>query len=299
MIYTIYHSTRFFYQHEVGFSHNLIRLQPRDTAVQKVLNFDLSIEPMASEREAYDDFFGNHLHHLLVREPHNILNVIAQSRVEIDFDVLERLQENRRRVLALTYAQAQERMMFLTPEIIEAKQFVLKSPLLPIASIEILNYALQSIKADRSLYEGIIEFVGRIYEDFSFVSGFSDLSTPVDTVFAEKKGVCQDFAHFALTALRGIGLCTRYMSGYIETTSPEGSEKLFGSDASHAWFSVFFPGFGWFDFDPTNNMIPLEQHIVLGYGRDYGDISPMQGVVSGSGSSHIEVMVDVEREKCI
>ena len=297
MIYTIYHSTRFFYQHEVGFSHNLIRLQPRDTAVQKVLNFDLSIEPMVSEREAYDDFFGNHLHHLLVREPHNILKVAAQSRVEINIDSLERLQENRRRVLALTYAQAQERMMFLTSEIIEAKQFVLKSPLLTIASIDMLHYALQSIKAERSLYEGISEFMGRIYEDFSFVSGFSDLSTPVDTVFAEKKGVCQDFAHFALTALRGIGLCVRYMSGYIETTPPEGSEKLFGSDASHAWFSVFFPGFGWFDFDPTNNMVPLDQHIVLGYGRDYGDISPIQGVVSGSGSSHLDVMVDVEREK--
>jgi transglutaminase-like putative cysteine protease len=297
MIYTIYHNTRFFYQHEVGFSHNLIRLQPRDTAIQKVLNFDLSIEPMVSESEAYDDFFGNHLHHLLVREPHTILNVAAQSRVEIDLDSLQRLQDNRRRVLALTYTQAQERMMFLTPEIIEAKQFALKSPLLPIASPDILYYALQSIRPERSLYEGILEFMGRIFSDFAFVSGFSDLSTPVETVFAEKKGVCQDFAHFALTALRGIGLCVRYMSGYIETTPPEGTEKLFGSDASHAWFSVFFPGFGWFDFDPTNNMVPMDQHILLGYGRDYSDISPMQGVVSGSGSSHLEVMVDVEREK--
>ena len=297
MIYTIYHSTRFFYQHEVGFSHNLIRLQPRNTSIQKVLNFDLSIEPIAAECEGYNDFFGNHLHHLVVREPHTILNVAAQSRVEIDFNSVEMLQENRHRVLSLTYAQARERMMFLTPEIIEAKQFALKSPLLPIASIEILSYALQSIKPERSLYEGIMEFMGRIYSDFAFVSGFSDLSTPVETVFFEKKGVCQDFAHFALTALRGAGLCVRYMSGYIETTPAEGSKKLFGSDASHAWFSVFFPGFGWFDFDPTNNMVPLDQHIVLGYGRDYGDISPMQGVVvSGSGSSHIGVMVDVSRE---
>lgn len=296
MIYTIYHSTRFVYQHEVGFSHNLIRLQPRDTEIQKVLNFDLTIEPVAAECEGYNDFFGNHLHHLLVREPHTILSVAAQSRVEIDLVSLEQLQENRTKVLALTYAQSQERMIFLTPEIIEAKQFLLKSPLLSIASAEIIAYAEHSIKPDRSLYEGVMEFMERIYKDFSFVSGFSDLSTPVESVFAEKKGVCQDFAHFALTALRGIGLCVRYMSGYIETTPPEGSEKLFGSDASHAWFSVFFPGFGWFDFDPTNNMVPHEQHIVLGYGRDYGDISPMQGVVSGSGSSHLGVMVDVSRE---
>ncbi|MDD2781620.1 transglutaminase family protein [Sulfuricurvum sp.] len=296
MIYTIYHSTRFIYQHEVGFSHNLIRLQPRDTEIQKVLNFDLTIEPLAAEREAYKDFFGNHLHHLLIREPHTVLNVAAQSRVEIDYNALERGIESRQRALVLTYAQAQERMMFLTPEIIAAKQFLLKSPLLPIASAEMIHYALQSIKPERSLYSGILEFMERIFNDFAFVSGFSDLSTPVERVFAERKGVCQDFAHFALTALRGIGLCVRYMSGYIETTPPEGSEKLFGSDASHAWFSVFFPGFGWFDFDPTNNMVPHEQHIVLGYGRDYGDISPMQGVVSGSGSSHLGVMVDVSRE---
>lgn len=296
MIYTIYHSTRFVYQHEVGFSHNLIRLQPRDTEIQKVLNFDLTIEPFATEIEPYEDFFGNHLHHLLIREPHTILSVAAQSRVEINFNSLERLQENTDRAVALTFAQAQERMMFLTPEIIEAKQFSLKSPLLPIASAEIIKYALESIKPERSLYEGIIEFMGRIFSDFSFVSGFSDLSTPVERVFTEKKGVCQDFAHFALTALRGIGLCVRYMSGYIETTPAEGSEKLFGSDASHAWFSVFFPGFGWFDFDPTNNMVPNDQHIVLGYGRDYSDISPMQGVVIGSGSSHLGVMVDVSRE---
>lgn len=296
MIYTIYHSTRFVYQHEVGFSHNLIRLQPRDTEIQKVLNFDLTIEPFATEIEPYEDFFGNHLHHLLIREPHTILSVAAQSRVEINFNSLERLQENTDRVVALTFAQAQERMMFLTPEIIEAKQFSLKSPLLPIASAEIIKYALESIKPERSLYEGIIEFMGRIFSDFSFVSGFSDLSTPVERVFSEKKGVCQDFAHFALTALRGVGLCVRYMSGYIETTPPEGREKLFGSDASHAWFSVFFPGFGWFDFDPTNNMVPLDQHILLGFGRDYSDISPMQGVVIGSGSSHLGVMVDVSRE---
>ncbi|MFZ2890949.1 transglutaminase family protein [Sulfuricurvum sp.] len=296
MIYTIYHSTRFVYQHEVGFSHNLIRLQPRDTETQKVLNFDLTIEPMAAECEGYNDFFGNHLHHLLVREPHTILSVAAQSRVEINADSLSRLQENTQRVASLTFAQAQERMMFLTPEIIEAKQFSLKSPFLSIASAEIIAYALVSIKPERSLYESIIEFMGRIFIDFSFVSGFSDLSTSVERVFLEKKGVCQDFAHFALTALRGVGLCVRYMSGYIETTPAEGNEKLFGSDASHAWFSVFFPGFGWFDFDPTNNMVPLDQHIVLGYGRDYGDISPMQGVVSGSGSSHLGVMVDVSRE---
>ncbi|MDD5052575.1 MAG: transglutaminase family protein [Sulfuricurvum sp.] len=296
MIYTVYHSTRFFYQQEVGFSHNLIRLQPRSTPIQEVINFDMTIEPIAAESEIFTDFFGNRIHHLLIRESHSQLHVVAQSRVKINFNALEILQDNCNRVSSLTYAQAQERMMFLTPEIIEAKQFALKSPLLPIASVEIVNYALMSIKHERSLYEGILEFMGRIFSDFSFVSGFSDLSTPVERVFSEKKGVCQDFAHFAITALRSLGIPTRYMSGYIETTPPEGEEKLFGSDASHAWFSVYFPGFGWFDFDPTNNMVPKNQHIVLGYGRDYSDISPIQGVIHGSGQSRLNVMVDVSRE---
>lgn len=295
MTYTIYHSTRFFYQHEVGFSHNLIRLQPRNTSTQKVLNFELSVEPQAAEIEPYEDFFGNHLHHLLIREPHLALKVTAKSQVEIDEESLKKVLENRQKLASLTFAETLERMAFLTPEIIEAKQFSLKSPLLPIATEDISAYALQSIKLERSLYEGVLEFMERIYKDFAFVSGFSDISTPVEIVFLEKKGVCQDFAHFALSALRGIGLCVRYMSGYIETTPPEGSEKLFGTDASHAWFSVFFPGFGWLDFDPTNNMVPSDQHILLGYGRDYGDISPMQGIVSGSGSSQLGVMVDVSR----
>lgn len=296
MIYNIYHNTRFLYQHEVGFSHNLIRLQPRDTMIQKVLSFELNIEPKASEIEPYNDFFGNHLHHLLVREPHTTLSVEVKSCVEIDPIQIEHLQETYVKAHPLTYAQVLERMMFLTPDIIEAKQFMLKSPRLSLATDEMIAYASQSIQPERSLYEGVLEFMERIYKDFAFVSGFSDLSTPVERVFRERKGVCQDFAHFAITALRSMGLCVRYMSGYIETTPPKGAEKLFGTDASHAWFSLFFPGFGWFDFDPTNNMVPTNQHIVLGFGRDYGDVSPMQGVVSGSGSSHLSVMVDVSRK---
>jgi transglutaminase-like putative cysteine protease len=139
--------------------------------------------------------------------------------------------------------------------------------------------------------------MGRVFSDFQFVSGFTDLSTPVDEVFRERKGVCQDFAHLSIAALRSIGLSARYMSGYLETIPAEGSEKFFGADASHAWFSVFIPGFGWFDFDPTNNIVPSHQYIVLGYGRDFGDCSPMQGVVQGSGVSHLNVMVDVSRDE--
>jgi len=133
----------------------------------------------------------------------------------------------------------------------------------------------------------------RIYTDFEFVSGFTSISTPILEVMAEKKGVCQDFAQIAIACVRSVGLPARYVSGYIETLPPPGKEKLVGADASYAWFSVFIPGFGWVDFDPTNNQIPMNQHIVVGWGRDYYDVPPLKGVVYGSGKSKLKVSVDI------
>ena len=133
----------------------------------------------------------------------------------------------------------------------------------------------------------------RIFTDFKFVSGFTNVSTPLSVVMEEKKGVCQDFAQIAIACLRSIGLPGRYISGYIETLPPPGKPKLIGADASHAWFAVFIPGFGWVDFDPTNNKIPENQHIVVGWGRDYYDVPPLKGVVYSSGSSSLKVSVDI------
>ncbi|MGD9970435.1 MAG: transglutaminase N-terminal domain-containing protein [Sulfuricurvum sp.] len=295
MKYKIVHSTRFVYQGWVGSSHNLIRIKPRDTLIQTLSEFDLELFPTPAELIPYEDFFNNHLYHILVREPHNTLSVTAHSIVTLDPEAMEGLELSRDEVRSLSYHQAMERMNLLTSDILEAKQFALKSPALAIATEEMVRYASESIQPNRSLYEGVEEFMSRIFHDFEFVSGFSDISTPVEKVFLEKKGVCQDFSHFAITALRGMGLCVRYMSGYIETLPPEGEEKLFGADASHAWFAVFFPGFGWFEFDPTNNIVPTNQHIVLGFGRDYNDVAPMQGVIHGNGLNRLEVAVDVRR----
>ena len=161
------------------------------------------------------------------------------------------------------------------------------------ASEAIRTFACESFAENRPLFEATEEFMGRIFENFTFMPGFSDVATPVEEVFEARKGVCQDFAHFAITALRSLGFAARYVSGYIETDPPEGEEKLFGADASHAWFSLYLPGSGWVDFDPTNNLLPIERHIVLGWGRAYSDISPLQGVVRSSGESRVSVMVDV------
>lgn len=295
MTYHIYHNTRFTYQQWVGFSHNLVRLCPRNSQYQQLSDFSISVEPTAVELEAYDDIFGNRLHHVLVREPHLVLNVTARSTVNIDTEALKKIDEECQKASSVTYAQALERMDAIDDEVIYAKQFLLLSPLITSITPEMRKYVLTSIRPERSLYEGLIEYTQRVFDDFTFENGFSDITTDPKTVFREKKGVCQDFAHLMIATLRSIGLCARYVSGYIETLPPPGKEKLFGVDASHAWVSVFIPDHGWFEFDPTNNIVPKEQHIVLGYGRDYNDISPMQGVVVGSGASRLEVMVDVSR----
>lgn len=297
MTYHIFHQTRFTYQQWVGFSHNLVRICPRSTSYQKLVDFALEVEPTAVELESYDDIFGNRLYHILVRKPHSMLTVTARSVVEIDPDALKKIDSKRKDAARITYAKALESMNALEEEIIYAKQFGLQSPLLGDISSAMRSYVLSSVRPERSLYQGVLEFTRRIFEDFTFENGFSDISTAPEEVFRAKKGVCQDFAHFMIACLRGIGVCARYVSGYIETLAPEGKEKLFGADASHAWVSVFIPYEGWFEFDPTNNMVPGDRHILLGYGRDYNDISPMQGVVVGSGMSRLEVMVDVSRHE--
>ncbi len=297
MLYHIFHSTQFSYQQWVSFSHNLIRLKPRDTPFQTVVDFSLSTDPVNCELEGYTDYFGNHLHHLLIREPHHHLKVTARTCIAMDIQAIAQHKILSEYAKEISYAQMLQALQASTPDVIDAKQFCMPSKFITKTDTALRDYASSSFAPERSVYESVEEFMGRIYNDFQFVSGFSDVNTPVQTVFEARKGVCQDFAHLAISALRSLGFSARYVSGYIETLSPDGEEKLFGADASHAWFSVFIPGYGWFDFDPTNNIIPYDQHIVLGYGRDYADIAPMQGVVLGSGRSNVSVTVDVTREE--
>lgn len=296
MIYNIFHKTEFHYQSMVTFSHNMARLKPKDSPHQKLLDFSMEIEPKAYESHQFVDMFGNTNCHILLREPHHSLAVTGKSIVEIFPDIIEK-NINNIKANSITYSKAMERLSKFHVSDLRAKQFLFESELIPINSKSIQNYALESFHKDRDLFEATSEFMGRIFNDFEFLPGFSDVTTPIDKIFEAKTGVCQDFAQFAISALRSIGLPAKYMSGYIETLPHEGEEKFFGADASHAWFAVYIPNAGWAEFDPTNNIIPKEQHIVLGSGRDYSDISPLKGVVLSSGNSHLSVMVDVKREE--
>ena len=296
MIYNIYHKTVFNYQSMVSFSHNVARLKPMESIYQKLLEFSMEVLPREYESHEFLDSFGNANNHLLIREPHQSLSVIGKSKVEIFPQIIEeRIKSLKSK--SISYGNGIERLSKFHADDLQAKQFLYESKLITRKSPLIRDYALESFQKERDIFEATEELMGRIFSDFEFVSGFSDITTPVEKIFKAKKGVCQDFAQFAISALRSIGLPAKYMSGYIETLPPKGQEKLFGADASHAWFSVYIPNAGWAEFDPTNNIIPREQHILLGSGRDYHDISPLKGVVMSSGGSQLCVMVDVRREE--
>ena len=292
MTYTITHETSFEYANLVTFSQNLARLQPKNNNQQYLEKYDLLIDPLPYEMNEFVDYFHNTNRYIVIREPHKKLILKATMVVVRDSGMIG---EERVRVSqsTLTYEALRARLIASVGGDNEAKLYLFPTNLIPLVSYEIVLYTLQSFQSNRSVFESVYEFMGRIFEDFQFVSGFSDITTPIETIFREKKGVCQDFAQFAIGALRTIGIPTRYVSGYIRTYPKEGEEKLFGTDASHAWFGVYIPDVGWIDFDPTNNKIPNEEYVVLGYGRDYHDIAPLKGVVRSSGGSQLKVSVDV------
>ncbi len=296
MIYEIYHETKFDYASLVTFSHNIARLKPKNLPTQKLLEYSLEIDPTPYETSEFIDYFENTNNFMLVREAHKTLKVIAKSKVErIESEINKEIEALKD--INITVKETRERLNKYYKDDVLAKLFLFETESIPTPSAQIKEYILESFTDEKKLFDATYEFMGRIFNDFDFVSGFTDITTPIEVVFKEKKGVCQDFAQFAISALRSIGIPTRYVSGYIQTIQEEGKEKLFGADASHAWFSIYIPTFGWADFDPTNNKIPNEEYVILGYGRDYLDISPLKGVVQSSGGSTLKVKVNVEAIK--
>jgi transglutaminase-like putative cysteine protease len=278
----------------VTFSHNIVRLKPRENRFQKLVDFSMEITPSVYEENSFDDMFGNNTTHLLIRKPHQDLSVIGHSRVEI-FPHLSQEHNERMRLNSVTFENALSLLKSFDMHDIKAKKYCFDSELISKIPSSIQAYVKESFHPKRDLFEAGVEFMGRIFKDFEFVLGFSDITTPVEEIFEARKGVCQDFTHFAIASLRSIGLPAKYISGYIETIPQDGEEKLFGVDASHAWFALYIPRAGWVGFDPTNNLIPSSQHIFLGQGRDYSDITPLKGVVMSSGKSALQISVDVRR----
>lgn len=290
MDYQITHTTSYTYSETVSLCHNIARLMPRNTGGQRCKNVSVIISPEPDVINEYEDFFGNKVVYFAIQEEHEKLTVTVSSEIT-------RYEANGLRsdlYINIPWEQVKELIRDRTSENFDARQYLAQTPM-TIWNAEVENFALQSFTPGRPVYEATLDLTRRIYSGFEYKPGFTTIATPVNEVMEERKGVCQDFAHLAIACLRSVGLAARYVSGYIETEPPKSGEKLVGVDASHAWFALYIPNEGWMDFDPTNNQVPGIQHITIGWGRDYSDITPLKGVILSSGPHKLDVSVDVKR----
>ncbi|MDX1536174.1 transglutaminase family protein [Arsukibacterium sp.] len=288
MRYNLRHLTQYSYPQPVANSYNLACLTPRQLAYQQVEQTQLDVEPYPSDVQQRTDYFGNTQHFIHLQSPHLQLAVTANSIVNVqrrdnvlkiqDGASLSQLQQHLNREYDSATLQAKLCS--------HASQLI---PLLPQARA-LITPMLHDKQNVLQLAQAVNQF---IFSEFKYDPEFSTVVTPLSDVIQHKRGVCQDFAQLAIACMRSIGIPARYVSGYLETRPPEGQPRLVGADASHAWFAVFDPVFGWIDFDPTNNLLADEQHLTVAFGRDYADVVPLKGLLQGTGEHTLTVAVDV------
>jgi transglutaminase-like putative cysteine protease len=287
--YRVTHLTQYFYGELVPLCHNLVRLRPRDTAWQNCLSHELTVEPAPAGRRERVDFFGNHVTWVALQQAHKGLKIKACS--EVDVGERPAIGSNAQ---SMPWDQVPAWLGGrLDADVLHARQYVFDSPHVP-RDKQLADYARASFPAGAGLFKCLVDFTERIFKEFTFDTTATNISTPVLEVLARRRGVCQDFAHLAIGCLRSLGLPARYVSGYVATRPPPGKPRLVGTDASHAWISVFIPQRGWVDFDPTNGLLPSGGHITVGFARDYGDVSPVKGVMIGGDLHSLSYSVDVE-----
>jgi transglutaminase-like putative cysteine protease len=287
LIYAVTHRSSYAYQERVDLSYHVLHLTPRALPHQRVAALRITTTPAAAPLSEALDYFGNSIGFLPLVTPHDHLVVEMTARVE----VTSRPPPDRQATPpweAVREALARP----LSAEAIAAAEFAGPSPLVPLTD-EFADYAAPSFAPGRPLLDGVLDLTRRIHREFAFDPSATELTTPLSEVLERQRGVCQDFAHAEIAALRSIGLAARYVSGYVRTYGAKGRPRLVGADASHAWVSVFCPGIGWVDVDPTNDRLVDDEHIVLAWGRDYGDVSPIRGIILGSGEHTLAVSVDV------
>lgn len=287
MRYRVRHTTKYAYSDPVAVCHNLVRLAPRDTTRQRVASYRLVVVPEPSDLVQREDPLGNRIDYFSIQDAHHGLSLTSFSEVEVEGRP-GGLPESLTTEQLLATLQKRDRQATA-----EAYRFVFPSRYVPLLH-RLKQYAETSFAPTRSVLEGARELTSRINNDFKYDPRATTVTTPVLEAFEKRAGVCQDFAHVQIACLRSLGIPARYVSGYLRTVPPPGKERLVGSDASHAWLSVYCGHEGWVDFDPTNDCIPTSDHITVGHGRDYADVCPIQGVFVGGGSHTIDVSVDVE-----
>lgn len=292
--YHVLHETRYDYGGAVSLSQQMLHLRPRETDWQQCPRYELILDPAPSWRRSGPDAFGNPVEWFACYQPHDALLVRSEMEVDIrprgQIDLAESPVWDDL-VARLTYHGGEAPPL---PDDLAAKRFLFESPNVRVKN-ELRTYALDCFPAGRPVLEAVQALMEKIFEEFTFDPEATTISTPVLEVLEKKRGVCQDYAHFMIACLRSLGLPARYMSGYLLTHPPPGQPRMIGADASHAWVSVYAPetALGWVEFDPTNNLRPDTQHITVGWGRDFSDVSPMRGIILGGATHEPEVAVTV------
>lgn len=291
--YRVEHETRYAYDAPVSQSWQLARLTPRTLPWQRLLSHTITIDPRPDEHHDAPDSFGNRVTHFGVHGAHRRLRVAMRCEVEVGARPQlgaapalpwEAVRETLRRPVALGDA---------APEVeLDAARMAEPTALLPLSDAA-RAYAASSLPRGRDWLAAVTELMHRIHADFEFEPGATTVSTSVDEVLHQKRGVCQDFAHLMLAALRGHGLPARYVSGYLLTEPPPGQPRLTGVDATHAWVAAYSPAHGWVEFDPTNDQLADSRYITLAWGADFADVVPLRGVILGGGTQAMDVSVSV------
>ncbi|MDQ8204755.1 transglutaminase family protein [Pelagicoccus sp. SDUM812003] len=285
--YDIKHKTTYRYAFPVNVSHHSARLQPLSDDRQSCESFQLNISPSSVDLIERIDYFGNTMQMFSVQELHESLEVESRSKVIVTAEALDLSS------LDLSCAFCSEAINnFRFPDNIDAKQFVYATDTTQ-PTDEVEAFARRFVQPEAPIGKALSDMLDAFATEFTFDPTATEVSTPITQVLEQRKGVCQDFAHLMISALRSQGLAARYVSGYILTEPPEGQERLEGADASHAWLSVYVPKEGWIDVDPTNRLVCGDQHIRVSVGRDYFDVSMLKGAVTGGGEQKLSVEVTV------
>lgn len=284
--YRISHRTHYRYSEPVAICQNQLRMQPRTDGRMTCHKTSIQISPRPDSVFQHTDYFGNHVYSFAIESLHRELEVVAKSDVTVESVPVAGKDS--------TWDSIADDTDLSEPIPLRVREFRFDSPRIN-RSKAYAEYARKSFPPGRSLGEAALDLTRRIHADFKYDTGATDVSTPTDRAFQLRAGVCQDFAHIQIACLRSIGLPARYVSGYLRTVPPEGKPAMVGADESHAWLSVYGGDqIGWIGCDPTNACFVGTDHIPICVGRDYGDVSPMRGVVLGGGQTSLKVSVDVQ-----
>lgn len=275
----IQHTTTYRHQAPAAMAWQIAHLQPREEAGQVLKSFELDVSPRPQDLSPRTDYFGNTAHAFSVQGPLRELTITSTSRVAREAPALPEADMTPSLAIAVEATDAA-----VLGGQFELEQYRHASPLVPLLP-EALTLAAEIEDPDLPLLEWLRELGVHFASKYSFDPHATTVSTPLATVLRQRRGVCQDFSHALISCLRQCGLPAAYVSGYLLTTPPPGQPRLRGADAMHAWVSVYFPGHGWVDYDPTNRCFAGASHVVVARGRDYRDVSPLHGLFRG-GARH-------------